>query len=122
MNKGYPNWYYVDVSTLFFFVFTYVYFPVAFTFPGLTNGKFLNISLVCLVLNLVIFVKRRTSERFGVKAKPRRGKLPQNNCFKVLKCPDGAIMSVCMRHMTRPRVPVLHFYLFANQQSAIFCM
>ena len=46
----------------------------------------------------------------------------QNNCFKVLKCPDGAIMSVCMRHMTRPRVSVLHFYLFANQQSAIFCM
>ena len=44
----------------FFFVFTYVYFPFEFTFPGLTKGKFLNISLFCLVLNLVIFVRRRT--------------------------------------------------------------
>lgn len=31
-----------------------------FCVSGLTKGKFLNISLVCLVLNLVIFVRRRT--------------------------------------------------------------
>ena len=46
--------------SFFFFVVAYVYFPFAFTFSGLTKEKFLNISLVCLVLNVVIFVKRRT--------------------------------------------------------------